>query len=74
MCLCASLSVCTGDGEEWEQQCVWHSELVSGLDKVDVCMVQLQQDQEKWMTQGGDWATALQAMVRITLMVYFLFL
>lgn len=59
------MSVVIGDGQEWDQQCVWHSELVSGLDKVDVCMEQLQQDQEKWMTQGSDWATTLHAMVRI---------
>ncbi|CAK6968135.1 uncharacterized protein si:dkey-103g5.4 isoform X2 [Scomber scombrus] len=45
-----------GDDEEWDQQCVWHSELVSGLDKVDVCVEQLQQDQDKWTTQRGDWA------------------
>ncbi|KAE8295318.1 hypothetical protein D5F01_LYC06244 [Larimichthys crocea] len=53
-----------GDGGEWDQQCVWHSELLSGLDKVDVCMEQLQQEQEKWITQGGDWTTSLQAMDR----------
>ncbi|TDH14924.1 hypothetical protein EPR50_G00025880 [Perca flavescens] len=51
-----------GDEQEWDLQCVWHSELMSGLDKVDVCMEQLQQDQEKWTTQGGDWATTLHAM------------
>lgn len=55
----------TGDEEEWDQQCAWHSELVSGLDKVDVCIEQLQQDQEKLTTQGGAWATTLQAMVRL---------
>lgn len=54
-----------GDGEEWDQQCVWHAELMSGLDKVDVCVEQLQQDQEKWTTQGRDWTAPLQAMVRI---------
>lgn len=64
-CLCASLSMCIGDEEEWDQQSVWYSELLSGLDKADVCMEQLQQDQEKWTTQGGDWAKALHAMVRI---------
>lgn len=64
VCLCACLCV-IGDGEEWDQQCVWHSELLSGLDKLDVSMEQLQQDQEKWITQGGDWAAPLQDMVRI---------
>ncbi|XP_044059103.1 uncharacterized protein si:dkey-103g5.4 isoform X2 [Siniperca chuatsi] len=49
-----------GDKEEWDQQCVWHSALVSGLDKVDVCMEQLQQDQEKWTTLGGDWDRELR--------------
>ncbi|XP_037632372.1 uncharacterized protein si:dkey-103g5.4 [Sebastes umbrosus] len=53
-----------GDEQEWDRQCVWHSELVSGLDKVDVCMEQLQQDQEKWTTQGGDWATSFHALDR----------
>ncbi|XP_038549320.1 uncharacterized protein si:dkey-103g5.4 [Micropterus salmoides] len=53
-----------GDEEEWDQQCVWHSELVSGLDKVEVCIEQLQQDQEKWTTHGGDWTTTLHAMDR----------
>lgn len=64
VCLCACLCV-IGDGEEWDQQCVWHSELLSGLDKVDVSMEQLQQDQEKWITQGGDWPATVQDMVRI---------
>lgn len=54
-----------GDGEEWDQHCVWHSELLSGLDKGDVFMEQLQEDQEQWVVQGGDWATSLQDMVRI---------
>ncbi|XP_040902498.1 uncharacterized protein LOC121187356 [Toxotes jaculatrix] len=53
-----------GDEEEWDQQSGWHSELMSGLDKVDVCMEQLQQEQEKWTTQGGDWATTLHVMDR----------
>ncbi|KAG7238714.1 hypothetical protein INR49_031230 [Caranx melampygus] len=53
-----------GNEEEWEQQSVWLSEFLSGLDKVDVYMEQLQQDQEKWKTQGGDWATALHALDR----------
>ncbi|XP_047191720.1 uncharacterized protein si:dkey-103g5.4 isoform X2 [Scophthalmus maximus] len=51
-----------GDEEEWDQQSVWQSELLSGLEKVDVCTTQLQQDQEKWTTRGGDWATTLHAM------------
>ncbi|KAM3615726.1 uncharacterized protein V6R79_006907 [Siganus canaliculatus] len=53
-----------GDKEEWEQQCVWHSEFMSGLDKVDVCLERMQQDQEKWITLGEDWATTLQDMDR----------
>lgn len=54
----------TGDEEEWDQQCVWHSELLSGLDKLDMCMDQLQEDQEKWMAQAGDWSTNIHATVR----------
>lgn len=63
--LCASLSVCVcaGDREEWEQQCIWHTELVSGLDKVDVCVEQLQQEQDIWIMKGGDCTTSIQAMV-----------
>ncbi|XP_022055821.2 uncharacterized protein si:dkey-103g5.4 isoform X1 [Acanthochromis polyacanthus] len=53
-----------GDEEEWDQQCVWHSELTSGLDKADVCVDQLQQDQEKWTTQAGDWPTHVHATDR----------
>ncbi|XP_068440228.1 uncharacterized protein si:dkey-103g5.4 isoform X2 [Clinocottus analis] len=53
-----------GDEQEWDQQCVWHSELVAGLDKVDVSMEQLQQDQDKWTAEEGDWASALHAMER----------
>lgn len=64
-CLCVTPSVCEGDQGEWEQQSVWLSELLSGLDKMDVYMEQLQQDQEKWTTQGGDWATKLHPLVSI---------
>ncbi|XP_041849904.1 uncharacterized protein si:dkey-103g5.4 isoform X3 [Melanotaenia boesemani] len=53
-----------GDEEEWDQQCVWHSALMSGLDKVDVCMDQLQQENEKRTTEAGDWSTKLHAMDR----------
>lgn len=66
MSLCISVCVCAvGDEEEWDQQSVWHSELLSGLDKVDVCMEQLQQERERWTMQGGEWATTLHTMVRI---------
>ncbi|XP_041654027.1 uncharacterized protein si:dkey-103g5.4 [Cheilinus undulatus] len=51
-----------GDEEEWDQQRVLHSELISGLEKMDVCMEQLLQEQEKWATQGQDQASALYAM------------
>ncbi|XP_047451086.1 uncharacterized protein LOC125014093 [Mugil cephalus] len=53
-----------GDEEEWDQQCFWHSELLSGLDKMDVCVDQLQQDQEKWTTRVGDWSINLHPMDR----------
>lgn len=65
--MCISGCVCIGDDEEWDQQCVWHSELVSGLDKVDVCVEQLQQDQDKWTTQRDDWAATLHVMVGMAL-------
>lgn len=55
--------LCAGDEEEWDQQCSWHSELMSSLDKVDVSMEQLQQGQEKWTTQGEDWPATLRATV-----------
>lgn len=44
---------------------------MSGLDKVDVYMDQLQQDKEKWMTQTGVWSTKLHAMVR-TMALWFI--
>ncbi|KAM6933261.1 uncharacterized protein FYW49_001628 [Xenentodon cancila] len=53
-----------GDEDEWDQHCVWHSALMSGLDKVDVYMDQLQQDKEKWMTQAGMWSPKVPAMER----------
>ncbi|XP_029372796.1 uncharacterized protein LOC115052674 isoform X2 [Echeneis naucrates] len=53
-----------GDEEEWDHQALFHSELLLGLDKVDVCMEQLQQDQEKWTAQGGDWAATVNALAR----------
>lgn len=67
--MCISVYVCIGDEEEWDQQCVWHSELVSDLDKVDVCVEHLQQDHDKWTTQRGDWASTLHVMVRMALWV-----
>nr|XP_019943768.1 PREDICTED: uncharacterized protein LOC109630189 [Paralichthys olivaceus] len=63
MSLCVSPSLCIGDEEEWDQQSAWQSQLMSGLEKVDVCVEQLQQEQEKW-TQGGNWATTLHAVDR----------
>ncbi|XP_036006035.1 uncharacterized protein si:dkey-103g5.4 [Fundulus heteroclitus] len=53
-----------GDEEEWDQQCAWHSTLTSGLDKLDVCMDQLQQDNEKRTSQSGEWSTNLHVMDR----------
>ncbi|TWW77242.1 hypothetical protein D4764_12G0006320 [Takifugu flavidus] len=50
-----------GDEEEWHQQCSWNSALLSSLDKLDVSVEQLQQEQEKWIMQGDDWPTTLQA-------------
>jgi hypothetical protein len=43
--LCAC--VCVGDEEEWELQCVWHSQLMSCLDSIEVTMEQLHCGQEK---------------------------
>ncbi|XP_017284465.2 uncharacterized protein si:dkey-103g5.4 [Kryptolebias marmoratus] len=53
-----------GDEDEWDQQCSWHSVLMSGLDKLDVCMDQLQQDNEKWKSKSGESSTNLHAMDR----------
>eukprot|EP00066_Takifugu_rubripes_P017519 XP_011606785.1 PREDICTED: uncharacterized protein LOC101076355 [Takifugu rubripes] len=52
-----------GDEEEWHQQCSWNSALLSSLDKLDVSVEQPQQEQEKWIMQGDDWPTTLQAAV-----------
>ncbi|XP_034025206.1 uncharacterized protein si:dkey-103g5.4 [Thalassophryne amazonica] len=54
----------SGDEEEWDQHCLWYSELLSVLDKLDVCMEQLQRDQEKWASQGGQWTTTVHAVDR----------
>lgn len=56
------MALCEGDEEEWDRQYSWNSALLSSLDKLDVSMEQLQQEQEKWITQGDDWPT-LQAAV-----------
>lgn len=70
VCLHCSLIRCeyscgiVGDEEEWEQQCAWHSAFMSGLDKVDVSMDRLQQDNEKWTSQAGEWSTNLNETVR----------
>lgn len=63
---CIYLSLSVGDEDEWNLLCSWHSVLMSGLDKLDVCMDQLQQDNEKWKAQAGEWSTNLHAMVRTT--------
>ncbi|XP_057695565.1 uncharacterized protein si:dkey-103g5.4 isoform X2 [Corythoichthys intestinalis] len=53
------------DEEEWDQHCIWHTEVVSSLDMMDVCMEQLRQDQEKWSTQKGeDWTANVHVMDR----------
>ncbi|XP_077422396.1 uncharacterized protein LOC144052329 isoform X3 [Vanacampus margaritifer] len=52
------------DEEEWDQHCVWYTELVSGLDMMDLCMEQLQQDQDKWSTQRGEeWTASVHVML-----------
>nr|XP_061828831.1 uncharacterized protein LOC133614686 [Nerophis lumbriciformis] len=50
------------DEEEWDQHCVWFAELLSVLDMMDVCMEQLQQDQEKWSTQRVEWTASFHVM------------
>lgn len=67
------MALCAGDEEEWDQQCSWNSALLSSLDKLDVSVEQLQQDEEKWITQGDDWPTTLQAAVWIMALLSFSF-
>ncbi|XP_061684126.1 uncharacterized protein si:dkey-103g5.4 isoform X6 [Syngnathoides biaculeatus] len=43
------------DEEEWDQHCVWYTELVSALDMVDVCMQKLQQEQDRETRLGEMW-------------------
>ncbi|CAG6003331.1 unnamed protein product [Menidia menidia] len=50
-----------GDEEEWDQQCIWQSTLMSGFDKVNVCMDQLEDDKESWTTQTEEWCSKLHA-------------
>lgn len=66
------MALCAGDEEEWDRQYSWNSALLSSLDKLDVSMEQLQQEQEKWITQGDDWPT-LQAAVWIMALLSFIF-
>ncbi|KAJ7990490.1 hypothetical protein DPEC_G00300860 [Dallia pectoralis] len=40
-----------GDEKEWEQECCWHTELMAGLDRVNVCVEKLQHDHERWRAQ-----------------------
>ncbi|XP_063062403.1 uncharacterized protein LOC134455311, partial [Engraulis encrasicolus] len=43
-----TLSILTKvDEEEWEQQCVWQRELVSGLNRISVCVQRMQQEQQE---------------------------
>ncbi|XP_031439943.1 uncharacterized protein si:dkey-103g5.4 [Clupea harengus] len=35
-----------GDEEEWEQQCVWQTELVTGLNRISVCVERMQEQEE----------------------------
>ncbi|MEQ2298857.1 hypothetical protein AMECASPLE_009622 [Ameca splendens] len=53
-----------GDEEEWDQQCAWHSAFMSGLDKLDVFMDQLEEDNKKRASQPGEWSTNLHVMDR----------
>ena len=58
------VSLCLGDDKEWEQQCCWQTELVAGLDRVNVCVEKLQQDQERWTAQRGEQTPSIHVMVR----------
>ncbi|KAG7281741.1 hypothetical protein CRUP_028055 [Coryphaenoides rupestris] len=45
-----------GDEEEWELQCLWHSQLMSCLDSLEVTVERVQRDQEKGSPhQDMDW-------------------
>lgn len=57
------MGLCVGDEDEWDKQDSWNSALLSSLDKLDVSVQQLQQEQEKWIMQGDDWPTTLEAAV-----------
>nr|XP_057936579.1 uncharacterized protein LOC131134908 [Doryrhamphus excisus] len=56
--------LCLVDEEEWDQHCVWYTELLSVLDVMDVCMEQLQQNQEKWSTQRVEWTASFHVLDR----------
>ena len=49
VCMCAC--VCVGDEEEWELQCVWHSQLMLCLDSIEVMMERLHCGHEKHFPQ-----------------------
>ncbi|CAB1347519.1 unnamed protein product, partial [Coregonus sp. 'balchen'] len=57
-----SVLLCLGDDKEWEQQCCWQTELVAGLDRVNVCVEKLQQDHERWTAQRGEQTASIHVM------------
>ncbi|XP_054650319.1 uncharacterized protein si:dkey-103g5.4 isoform X2 [Dunckerocampus dactyliophorus] len=56
--------LCLEDEEEWDQHCVWYTELLSVLDMMDVCKEQLQEKQENWSTQRVEWTASFHVMDR----------
>ncbi|XP_077467722.1 uncharacterized protein LOC144083614 [Stigmatopora argus] len=52
------------DQEEWNQHRIWHTDLVSSLDMMDVSVDQLRQSQDKWSTQKeDDWTASVHVTV-----------
>ncbi|XP_077578970.1 uncharacterized protein LOC144200601 [Stigmatopora nigra] len=53
------------DQDEWNQHCIWHTDLMSSLDMMDVSVEQLRQSQDKWSTQkGDDWTASIHVTDR----------
>ncbi|XP_072314346.1 uncharacterized protein [Eucyclogobius newberryi] len=57
-----------GDDEEWHRHCAWQSKLLSGLENIEVCIEQLQQEQERYAAHKIEWTmshTSLDRQLRL---------
>ncbi|CAL1570452.1 unnamed protein product [Knipowitschia caucasica] len=53
-----------GDEEEWLVHCAWQSALESAFDKLEVCLEQLQQEQERYTANENEWTMSHASLDR----------